>query len=68
MRRSSQVSIAQLRQLASSIPGTAPSDVEMELVGWRRLPGDLFVAGSGIKRKLVGVVARRLRSGAASRW
>ncbi|HMT46458.1 MAG: hypothetical protein RL702_1202 [Pseudomonadota bacterium] len=54
------VSIAQLRQLASSIPGTAPSDVEMELVGWRRLPGDLFVAGSGIKRKLVGVVAWRL--------
>ena len=54
------VSIAQLRQLASSVPGPAPSAVEMELVGWRRLPGSLFVAGSGIKRKLVGVMAWRL--------
>ena len=54
------VTITQLRQLAASQPGTAPSAVEVELVGWRRLPGNLFVAGSGIKRKLIGVMAWRL--------
>ena len=54
------VGIEQLRSLAASIPGPAPSALEVEVVGWRRLPGDLFVAGSGIKRKHVAVMAWRL--------
>lgn len=54
------VTIGQLRSLASSVPGAAPSDVEMELVAWRRLPGNLFAAGSGMKRRLIGVMAWQL--------
>ncbi|HVR91638.1 MAG TPA: MBL fold metallo-hydrolase [Novosphingobium sp.] len=54
------VSIAQLRQLAASMPGTAPSGIEIELVAFRRLPGTLFVAGGGFKRNLLGVMAFRL--------
>jgi len=54
------VSVAQLRTLAASIPGDAPTGVEMELVAFRRLPGTLFVAGSGLKRKLIGVMSFRL--------
>ncbi len=54
------VTIAQLRGLAASIPGAAPTDVEVELVTYRRLPGILFVAGGGIKRRLIGVMAWRL--------
>lgn len=54
------VTIAQLRRLAETMPGQAPTAVEMELVAFRRLPGTLFVAGSGLKRKLVGVMSFRL--------
>ena len=54
------VTIEQLRQLAASIPGEAPYAVEMERAAFRRLPGDLMVAGSGVKRKLVGYMAFRL--------
>lgn len=54
------IEIEQLRSLAASIPGTAPSVVEVELVASRRMPGDLFVAGSGMKRKLVAVMAWQL--------
>lgn len=54
------VTIAQLRALAASMPGAAPTGVEMELVAFRRLPGTLFVAGGGLKRKLIGVMSFRL--------
>jgi glyoxylase-like metal-dependent hydrolase (beta-lactamase superfamily II) len=54
------ISITQLRELAASMPGVAPTGVEMELVAFRRLPGTLFVAGSGLKRKLIGVMSFRL--------
>jgi glyoxylase-like metal-dependent hydrolase (beta-lactamase superfamily II) len=54
------VTMTQLRSLAASIPGDAPTGVEMELVAFRRLPGTLFVAGSGLKRKLIGVMSFRL--------
>lgn len=54
------ISIGQLRQLAGSIPGQAPHAVEMELVAFRRLPGNLMVAGAGMKRKLVGVMVWQL--------
>jgi glyoxylase-like metal-dependent hydrolase (beta-lactamase superfamily II) len=52
--------IAELRQLAASLPGPAPSEVQMELVAFRRLPGNLFVAGAGLKRRLIGVMVFRL--------
>ena len=54
------VSIEQLRQLADSIPGEAPYAVEMERAAFRRLPGNVMVAGSGMKRKLIGYMAFRL--------
>lgn len=54
------VSIQQLRALAASIPGEAPSAVEMELVAHRRLPGTLFAAGIGVKRRMIGVMSWRL--------
>lgn len=54
------ISIAQLRQAAAALPGAAPTAVEVELVAFRRLPGDLFAAGTGIKRRLIGVMVWRL--------
>lgn len=54
------ISMTQLRQLAASMPGDAPFRVEMEHVAYRRLPGNLFVAGSGLKRQLVGIMAWHL--------
>lgn len=54
------VTIAQLRQLAAAIPGQHPSRVESELVAWRRLPGNLFAAGSGLKRVSIGIMAWQL--------
>ena len=54
------VTITQLRALAASLPGPAPQRVEMELVGYGRLPGTMMVAGGGLKRDLLGVLAFRL--------
>ena len=54
------ISIGQLRALAAAKPGLAPIQVEVELVAYRRLPGALFVAGNGIKRRLIGVMVWRL--------
>jgi glyoxylase-like metal-dependent hydrolase (beta-lactamase superfamily II) len=54
------IPIAELRRLAAAIPGEAPYAVEVERAAFRRVPGDLLVAGSGIKRKLVGYMAFRL--------
>ncbi len=54
------VGIEQLRQLAASRPGLAPSGVEVELVAYRRMPGNLFSAGTGFKRRLIGVMAWQL--------
>lgn len=54
------VGIAQLRQLAGTIPGPAPSAIEMEHVAGRLLPRDLFAAGHGLKRAYITVLAWRL--------
>lgn len=54
------LSIAQLRQLAASIPGPAPSAVEYEPSALRLLPRGLMAAGYGIKRHPVIVTAFRL--------
>lgn len=54
------VTIEQLRQLAGSVPGAAPAAVELELVGFRHLPRNLFAAGHGMKRAMIAVMAWRL--------
>ena len=54
------VTIAELRQLAASIPGEAPYAVEAERAAWRNVTGNAMVAGSGMKSKLVGYMAFRL--------
>ena len=54
------VTITQLRELAQSMPGPAPSAAEVELVAYRELPGNLFAAGSGMRNALIGIMAWRL--------
>jgi glyoxylase-like metal-dependent hydrolase (beta-lactamase superfamily II) len=54
------VTMTELRSLAASIPGQAPSEVRLELMAWRRVPGTLFAAGSGLKRRLIGIMAWQL--------
>ena len=55
-----RIDIDELRRLAASQAGPAPSGVEVECAGFRRVPGSLMVAGSGIKRKLICYMAFRL--------
>ena len=52
--------IEQLRSLAEAMPGTKPGAVEVEQVGFSRVPGNLFAAGSGMKRRLISIMAFRL--------
>ncbi|MCA1662557.1 MAG: MBL fold metallo-hydrolase [Novosphingobium sp.] len=52
-----QLDIAELRRLAESIPGPKPEAVAVQTVGWRRVPGTLFVAGGGLKRNLLTIQA-----------
>lgn len=54
------ITIAQLRSLAASLPGQAPSGVEVEQVAFRVLPRNLFAAGSGMKPESISVLAWRL--------
>ena len=54
------ITMTELRRLAAAVPGEAPYAVEAERAGFRRLPGNLMVAGAGMKRKLVGYMAFRL--------
>lgn len=58
--RPKPITIGQLRQAAAALPGAAPERIELEQVAFRRLPGNLFAAGSGMKRRLIGVMAWRL--------
>ena len=41
------IDIAEARRLAAAIPGPPPETVRLQQVGWRRVPGTLFVAGGG---------------------
>ena len=54
------ITMGQLRSLAVSLPGQAPAAVQLEWAAHRRVPGNIMVAGAGIKRKLVGYMAFRL--------
>ncbi|MGE3692654.1 MAG: hypothetical protein AB7F98_14875 [Novosphingobium sp.] len=51
------IHMAQLRELAASKPGPLPESVRMELVAHRLLPGNLVAAGSGMKRRNMGMLA-----------
>jgi glyoxylase-like metal-dependent hydrolase (beta-lactamase superfamily II) len=51
------VHIADLRRMADTVPGARPTSVALEQVGWRRVPGTLFVAGGGLKRNLLSIQA-----------
>ncbi len=53
--------LAELRRQADEVPGAKPESVAIQQVGWRRVPGNLFVAGSGMKRQLLSIQAARLR-------
>lgn len=45
------VGIAELRALAESRPGPRPVRIEMIVIGWRLVSGNLYAAGAGLKRK-----------------
>ena len=51
------IRIAELRRLAETVPGPKPVSVALQQVGWRRVPGTLFVAGGGLKRNLLSIQA-----------
>ena len=51
------IRIADLRHLADAIPGPKPERAAIQQVGWSRVPGTLFVAGGGLKRKILSIQA-----------
>lgn len=55
-----RIDIAQLRELASAMPGPLPDSVEVESVARRRVRRTLLAAGTGLKRQSVHVQAFRL--------
>ncbi len=54
------LSMAQLRELADEMPGPRPTGVEMVMPGWKRIPGNAYSAGSGMKPQRFGVLTFRL--------
>ncbi len=55
------VTISQLRRLASALPGQEPTNIGVFHVGWKRVPGNFYAAGSGMKRRQFAVLAWRLQ-------
>jgi glyoxylase-like metal-dependent hydrolase (beta-lactamase superfamily II) len=53
--------LAELRRLADAVPGPKPTSIAIQQVGWRRVPGTLFVAGGGLKRNLLSIQAVLIR-------
>ena len=51
------IPLTELRRLAETVPGPKPERVAVQTVGWRRVPGALFVAGGGLKRNLLTIQA-----------
>lgn len=54
------IHIAQLRQLADSLPGARPAALQGEAAAFRSLPRNLFAAGSGMAFDPITVLAYRL--------
>lgn len=57
-----RLDIAQLRAEANRMPGGKPTSVDFEVIGFRRLPGTYYTAGTGIKRRLFGIMAYRVNT------
>jgi len=51
------VHIAQLRQLAASLPGPRPAAVQYTILATRTAFGDLFAAGIGLKRRPLAMIS-----------
>jgi hypothetical protein len=54
------ISIAQLRQLADSMPGDRPKSLRYELIAQRRFVSDVLAAGSGLRPVPYGIRAYQL--------
>lgn len=54
------VTIAQLRDLADALPGPRPTDIAVIHVGSKWIPGNFYAAGSGMRRRQLGILAWRL--------
>ncbi|MDE2412002.1 MAG: MBL fold metallo-hydrolase [Sphingomonadales bacterium] len=54
------VTIAQLHQLADAMPGPHPTSVEVELIGGRKVPSTVLVAGTGLIEQPIAIMAFRL--------
>lgn len=54
------ISIGQLRQLAGSISGQRPTQIDAYVAGWRRIPGNFYAAGAGMKRRNFAMLSWRL--------
>lgn len=54
------IAIAELRALAASLPGRAPTRIEAQLVGSRQTPYDMIAAGSGLRQAALATMAYRL--------
>ena len=52
--------ITALRQLATSIPGPAPTGIEVETIATRHVIGDMIAAGSGLRLQKIACFAWRL--------
>jgi glyoxylase-like metal-dependent hydrolase (beta-lactamase superfamily II) len=50
-----RIDIAELRRLATAVPGAVPDKVVVQDVGWRLTPGTVMVAGGGLKRNNIVV-------------
>lgn len=55
-----RLDMAEMRRFAAEQPGDAPLRVEYRQVAWRRVPGNVFAAGSGFKRRLISIMAFRV--------
>ncbi len=54
------IDIALLRQMADAIPGQAPTSIAVEIVANRSVQGNILAAGSGMRSRMIGVMAFRL--------
>jgi glyoxylase-like metal-dependent hydrolase (beta-lactamase superfamily II) len=55
--RPKPIHIAQLRQLAAAMPGPLPTALTYTMVANRLIPGDMFAAGIGLKRRPLTIIA-----------
>ncbi|MDE2596349.1 MAG: hypothetical protein KGL44_05655 [Sphingomonadales bacterium] len=55
-----QLDIAELRSLAGSIPGQAPQGLSAGLIAIHKVPSDLISPGSGMQRRIYGIMPFRL--------